>query len=103
MIKAEIFASPGLNIGNLESTLEQAGVSSFATTDVRLYGNDGKVVEHYRGVERVTGHSSKIKLEVILPEHNMPLLLSALKASLGAESDQIKVFTTPMNDLLEVM
>jgi len=103
MIKAEIFASPGLNIGNLENTLERAGAVSIATTDMRLYGNHGKVVEHYRGVERVTGHSSKIKLEVILPERSMPLLCRALKESLGAEADHVKVFTTPMNDPLEVM
>ncbi len=98
MIKLEIFVSPKTDIDKLELKMREMETISLAVADMRLFGDEVKSQDLYRGVEQVVRHAQRYKIEIITSEEKVESTLRALKLVIGDENrSSSKVFSSHLN------
>ncbi|PSF36199.1 transcriptional regulator [Aphanothece hegewaldii CCALA 016] len=87
----------------VKTTLINSGVIGLTVSDMRQFGRFKKQEILYRGAEYTIDFVNRIKLEIIVDEHQVSSLLDALvnSASTGEIGDG-KIFISPINEIVRI-
>ena len=86
---------------DIKTALTDCGVEGMTITEVKGFGRQKGHTEMYRGNEYAIDFVPKVKVEVVVPDENVPNVLSTIvdRAQTGQMGDG-KIFVT---DLVEVI
>jgi nitrogen regulatory protein P-II 1 len=72
-------------------------------TEVKGSGRQGGITEHYRGAELVIHLRPKLKLEIVVGDHEVEIVVNAIleNAQTGEVGDG-KIFILPVEDAIRV-
>jgi len=87
----------------VREALAQAGVSGLTVTEVKGYGRQKGHTELYRGAEYVVDLLPKIKVEAVVAEKLVEIVLEAIVHA--ARTDKIgdgKIFGSPFDQVLRI-
>ncbi|HXR62196.1 MAG TPA: P-II family nitrogen regulator [Rudaea sp.] len=87
----------------VREALAQAGVSGLTVTEVKGYGRQKGHTELYRGAEYVVDLLPKIKVEAVVAEKLVEIVLEAIVHA--ARTDKIgdgKIFVSPIDQVLRI-
>jgi nitrogen regulatory protein P-II 1 len=79
------------------------GVPSMSITEVKGSGRQGGVTEHYRGAELVIHLRPKLKIECVVSDHEVDLVIDTILeyAQTGQVGDG-KIFILPVEEAIRV-
>ena len=87
----------------VREALAEAGVSGLTVTEVKGYGRQKGHTELYRGAEYVVDLLPKIKVEAVVAEKLVEIVLEAIVHA--ARTDKIgdgKIFVSPIDQVLRI-
>jgi nitrogen regulatory protein PII len=90
-------------LDDVKEALENAGASGMTVTDVRGFGRQRGHTEVYRGAEYQVAFNPKIKVEVVVSDGAVPVVLEAIAKA--ARTDKIgdgKIWVTHVDDLVRI-
>lgn len=88
---------------DVKTALEQVGVNGLTVSEVSGFGRQAGHVEVYRGAEYVVSLVPKVKVEVLVEDHDVELVMGALVKA--ARTDRIgdgKVWVSPVDTVVRV-
>lgn len=88
---------------DVKTALEQIGVKGLTVSEVSGFGRQAGHVEVYRGAEYVVSLVPKVKVEVLVEDEDVELVVGALVQA--ARTDRIgdgKVWVTPVDAVVRV-
>ncbi len=90
-------------IDKVQRALERAGILGITVTDVRGCGKQGGVREQFRGTEYVVSLLPKVRIDVMVPDHQVDAVVDAIvSGSRTGEVGDGKVFVAPLRDAVRV-
>lgn len=102
MQKIEAIIRP-MKLDSVKEALEDLGVTGMTVTDVRGYGHQRGHTEKYRGNSYVVNLLPKIKLDVVVPDHLLLAVLTALEDSAyTGEIGDGKIFVYPVERAVRI-
>ena len=102
MKKVEAIIQPH-RLDAVRAALTAGGVEAMTVSEVRGFGRQKEVVEHYRGSEYDVQFLPKIKIEVIIDDDHAERVIWMIENA--ARSGRIgdgKVFVTPLGDVVRI-
>jgi nitrogen regulatory protein P-II 1 len=87
----------------VKTALSEQGIAGMTITEVRGFGRQKGHTEMYRGTEYQVDFVPKIKLEVVVPDSNLQLVLDTIMRS--AQTGQVgdgKMFVTDLSDVVRI-
>jgi len=83
--------------------LFEKGIPSMSLTEVKGSGRQGGVTEHYRGAELVIHLRPKLKIEIVVPDNEVEIVIETILeyAQTGNVGDG-KIFILPIEDAIRV-
>lgn len=90
-------------LDEVKAALKSAGVSAMTVTEVRGFGRQGGHTETYRGTEYQVDFIPKVKLEVIIDDPQLDLVMDTIVDA--ARTGQIgdgKVWVTDASDVVRI-
>jgi nitrogen regulatory protein PII len=87
----------------IRNALTEQGVPSMSVTEVKGSGRQGGITERYRGAELVIHLRPKLKLEIVVGDHEVDIVLKAIldNAQTGEVGDG-KIFILDVEDAIRV-
>ncbi len=90
-------------LAEVRHALAQVGIVGMTVTEVRGHGRQRGQVERYRGAEYVVDLLPKVKLEIAVPEEQVPEVVAAIvQAARTGEIGDGKVFVLPLEECIRV-
>ncbi len=90
-------------LDDVKDALKAAGVTAMTVTEVRGFGRQGGHTETYRGAEYQIDFVPKVKLDIVLDDSQVDLVIDALVAA--ARTDKIgdgKVWVTDASEVVRI-
>ena len=90
-------------LDDVKSALKEAGVVGITVTEAKGFGRQGGHTETYRGTEYKIEFVPKVKLEVVVDDHDVDRVVDAIVAS--AATGKIgdgKVWVTPVDAIVRI-
>lgn len=90
-------------LDEVKAALKSAGVSAMTVTEVRGFGRQGGHTETYRGTEYQVDFIPKVKLEIIIDDPQLDLVMDTIVDA--ARTGQIgdgKVWVTDASDVVRI-
>lgn len=102
MKKVESFIRP-FKLDEVKDALSQCGVQGMTITEVRGFGRQKGHTEVYRGAEYTVDLVPKIKIEVAVPDSELPGVIEAILqvAKTGQVGDG-KIFVSDLIDVIRI-
>jgi nitrogen regulatory protein P-II 1 len=88
---------------DVKQALERVGVKGLTVSEVSGFGRQGGHVEVYRGAEYVVSLVPKVRVEVVIADEDVDLVVGAITAA--AQTGRIgdgKVWVTPVETMVRV-
>ncbi|MGH9115057.1 MAG: P-II family nitrogen regulator [Acidimicrobiales bacterium] len=90
-------------LDDVKEALEGVGARGLTVTEVQGFGRQRGHTEVYRGAEYRVSFNPKIKVEVLVPDSDVPLVLEAIAGA--ARTDKIgdgKIWVTPADTVVRI-
>ncbi len=102
MRKVEAIIKP-FKLEEVKDALANVGIKGLTVTEVKGFGRQKGHKELYRGAEYEIEFLPKIKLEVVVPESELEVVIEAIVSSArtGRLGDG-KIFVTPMEEVMRI-
>lgn len=102
MMKVEAIIRP-FKLDEVKDALEEIGVKGMTVTEVKGFGRTGGKREVYRGSAYVVDFVPKVKIEVVVSDKLVELVLSAIEgaAKTGRIGDG-KIFVSPVEEAIRI-
>jgi nitrogen regulatory protein P-II 1 len=88
---------------DIKNALTEKGVHGMTITEVRGFGRQKGHTEMYRGTEYTVDFVPKVKLEVVVPDSNLQLVIDTILRT--AQTGQIgdgKIFVTDLSNVIRI-
>jgi len=88
---------------DVKNALSEHGISGMTITEVRGFGRQKGHTEMYRGTEYAVDFVPKVKLEVVVPDENLQVVVDTVMRS--AQTGQIgdgKIFVSELVDTIRI-
>jgi nitrogen regulatory protein P-II 1 len=88
---------------DVKNALSEQGIAGMTITEVRGFGRQKGHTEMYRGTEYQVDFVPKIKLEVVVPDSKLQLVLDTIMRS--AQTGQVgdgKMFVTDLSEVVRI-
>jgi nitrogen regulatory protein P-II 1 len=102
MKKVEAIIKP-FKLDDVKESLKEIGVQGLTVTEVKGFGRQKGKREFYRGAEYVQECWPKIKLEIIIPDDLVKIVVNTIKDS--ARTGKIgdgKIFILPIEEVIRI-
>jgi nitrogen regulatory protein P-II 1 len=102
MTKVEAIIKP-FRLDEVQAKLTAAGIQAITVSEVKGFGRQRGKTEHYRGSEYRVDFIPKVKLEVIVPDDQVDLVVRTIEdaARTGSIGDG-KIFVLPLGDVIRI-
>lgn len=102
MKKIEAIIKP-FKLDEVKEALNGIGVQGMTVTEVKGFGRQKGYVEVYRGKEYEVRFLPKIKIEIVIPESMVEMVVNTIieKAKTGSIGDG-KIFVYPIDDVIRI-
>ena len=102
MKKIEAIIKPH-KLDDVKARLTAAGVQGLTVSEVQGFGRQKGKTELYRGAEYVVPFMPKMKLEIVVPEERVAVVVAAIEdaARTGAIGDG-KIFVSPIEEVVRI-
>lgn len=102
MKKIEAIIKP-FKLDNVKERLTSLGIKGMTVVEVRGFGRQKGHTEIYRGAEYVVDFLPKIKIEVAVPDRQVPEIVTAIResANTGKIGDG-KIFVIPVEECIRI-
>jgi nitrogen regulatory protein P-II 1 len=90
-------------LDDVKRALTERGIAGMTVTEVRGFGRQKGHTESYRGTEYQVDLLPKIKVEVVVPDAKLPIVLEAVIRS--AQTGQVgdgKIFVSDLADVIRI-
>ena len=102
MKKIEAIIRP-FKLEDVKVALVNAGIVGMTVSEVRGFGRQKGQVERYRGSEFTVEFLQKLKIEVVVDDNKVDLVLQAIaEAAKTGEIGDGKIFITPVDSVLRI-
>tara|TARA_Y100001968_G_scaffold333191_1_gene394634 strand:- start:14343 stop:14681 length:339 start_codon:yes stop_codon:yes gene_type:complete len=102
MKKIEAIVRP-FKLEEVKAALVNSGITGMTVTEVRGFGRQKGQVERYRGSEFTVEFLQKLKIEVVVEDEKVSLVLKAVaEAAKTGEIGDGKIFITPVESVLRI-
>jgi nitrogen regulatory protein P-II 1 len=102
MTMVEAFIRPQ-KLDEVQAALHDIGVSGLTVTEVSGAGNQKGFTQHYRGTEYTVNLIHKIKLEIVVPDHQAREVAETIvEAARTGEIGDGKVFLIPVAEAIRI-
>ena len=88
---------------DVKNALTEHGITGMTITEVRGFGRQKGHTEMYRGTEYTVDFLPKIKLEVVVPDAKLPIVLETIVSA--AQTGQVgdgKMFVSDLADVVRI-
>jgi nitrogen regulatory protein P-II 1 len=102
MTKVEAYIRPQ-KLDEVQAALSEIGVQGLTVTEVRGAGKQKGFTQHYRGAEYTVSLIQKVKLEIVVPDNQAPVVAQTIVAA--ARTNEIgdgKIFMIPVADAIRI-
>ncbi len=102
MTKVEAIIKP-FRLEEVKDSLTAAGIQGITVSEVKGFGRQKGKTEHYRGSEYRIDFIPKVKLEVIVADDQVALVVHTIEeaARTGSIGDG-KIFVLPLGDVIRI-
>ena len=102
MTKVEAIIKP-FRLDEVKVSLTTAGIQGITVSEVKGFGRQKGKTEHYRGAEYRIDFIPKVKLEVIVADDQVDLVVRTIEetARTGSIGDG-KIFVLPLGDVIRI-
>jgi nitrogen regulatory protein P-II 1 len=102
MKKVEAIVKP-FKLDDIKDKLANLGIKGMTVSEVRGFGRQKGHTEIYRGAEYVVDFLPKIKIEVVVPDSQVPEVVDAIRtaANTGKIGDG-KIFVIPVEECVRI-
>jgi nitrogen regulatory protein P-II 1 len=102
MKKIEAIVKP-FKLDDIKDKLSNLGIKGMTVSEVRGFGRQKGHTEIYRGAEYVVDFLPKIKIEVVVPDGQVPEVVEAIRtaANTGKIGDG-KIFVIPVEECVRI-
>ncbi|MHC1788125.1 P-II family nitrogen regulator [Solidesulfovibrio sp.] len=102
MKKIEAIIKP-FKLDEVKDALDALDVQGLTVTEVRGYGRQKGHVEAYRGIEYQVQFNAKVKIEVVVPDALVEMVVTAIRdtANTGVIGDG-KIFIYPLDGAVRI-
>ena len=88
---------------DVKTALKAAGVQGITLTEVQGFGRQAGHTEVYRGTEYTVDYVPKVRMEVVVEDHDVDNILSVLsEAARTGKIGDGKVWVTPVDTVLRI-
>tara|TARA_Y100001968_G_scaffold201510_1_gene185058 strand:- start:35562 stop:35900 length:339 start_codon:yes stop_codon:yes gene_type:complete len=102
MKKIEAIIRP-FKLEDVKVALVNSGIVGMTVSEVRGFGRQKGQVERYRGSEFTVEFLQKLKIEVVVADENVQMVLKAIsEAAKTGEIGDGKIFVTPIESVLRI-
>jgi nitrogen regulatory protein P-II 1 len=102
MTKVEAYIRPQ-KLDEVQAALSEIGVQGLSVTEVRGAGKQKGFTQHYRGAEYTVNLIQKVKLEIVVPDHQAPVVAQTIAdAARTNEIGDGKIFMIPVADAIRI-
>ena len=102
MKKIEARVRP-VKLEDVKVALVNAGIVGMTVTEVRGFGRQKGQIERYRGSEFTVEFLQKLKIEVVVPDEKIEIVLNAIAdAAKTGEIGDVKIFLTPIDSVVRI-
>ena len=102
MKKIEAIVRP-FKLEDVKVALVNAGIVGMTVTEVRGFGRQKGQIERYRGSEFTVEFLQKLKIEVVVPDTKIEIVLNAIAdAAKTGEIGDGKIFVTPIDSVVRI-
>lgn len=102
MKKIEAIIQP-FKLEDVKSALNDLGIQGMNVTSVKGYGRQKGHTEIYRGSEYTVGFISKVKIETVVTDEQVPRVIEAIiKAARTGKIGDGKVFVLPVGEAVRI-
>ncbi len=102
MKKIEAIIKP-FKLQDVKDALHEAGIQGMTVTEVKGFGRQKGHTEIYRGSEYTVDFMPKMKLEMVLPDAQIPSAVDAiLKSAKTGKIGDGKVFILPVHEAVRI-
>ena len=102
MKKIEAIIKP-FKMAEVKQALNEIGIQGMTVSEVKGYGRQKGHTEIYRGSEYVVDFLPKVKIETVLPDHQVPDAVNAIiKAAKTGKIGDGKIFIWPVEDAIRI-
>jgi len=102
MKRIEAIIKP-FKVDEVKEALEEAGIVGMTLTEVKGFGRQQGHSEVYRGSEYATDFVPKSKLEVIVEDDLVDLVVSAIvESAVTGKIGDGKIFVTPLDQIIRI-
>ena len=102
MKKIEAVFKP-FKLDDVKESLNKIGIQGLTVTEVKGYGRQKGHTELYRGAEYVVDFIPKVKIEVVVPDDRLAVVIEAITTS--AKTGRIgdgKIFVSSVEDAIRI-
>ena len=102
MKKIDAIVKP-FKLNDVKVALNEAGIQGMTVTEVKGFGRQKGHTEIYRGSEYTVDFLPKVKIEIVLPDEQIPTAVDAiLKAARTGKIGDGKIFVTPVEQAIRI-
>lgn len=102
MKKIEAIIKP-FKLDEVKDALNSLGIKGMTVTEVKGYGRQKGHTEIYRGAEYVVDFIPKIKMEIIVPDEQVDMVVDAIvKVARTGKIGDGKIFVVPVEKVIRV-
>lgn len=102
MKKVEAIIRP-FKLDDVKMALVNAGIVGMTVTEVRGFGRQKGQVERYRGSEFTVEFLQKLKLDIVVDDDKVDLVVSAIQeAARTGEIGDGKIFVSPIESVVRI-
>ena len=102
MKKIEAIIRP-FKLEDVKIALVNAGIVGMTVSEVRGFGRQKGQVERYRGSEFTVEFLQKLKIEVVVPDEKVEIVIKAIAdAAKTGEIGDGKIFVTPTDSVVRI-
>jgi nitrogen regulatory protein P-II 1 len=101
-MKVEAIVQPS-RLERVRDRLAGVGVSGMTVSEVRGFGRQKGRTEHYRGAEYEISLVPKVKIEIVLEDIRVPMLIEEIvRATRSGRIGDGKIFVLPVEDGIRI-
>ena len=90
-------------LDEVRESLSQAGVSGITVTEVKGFGRQKGHTELYRGAEYVVDFLPKIKVETVVADERLEMVIEAIQQAAGTgKIGDGKIFVTAVDQVIRI-
>ena len=90
-------------LDEVRESLSQAGVSGITVTEVKGFGRQKGHTELYRGAEYVVDFLPKIKIETVVADERLDVVIEAIQQAAGTgKIGDGKIFVTSIDQVIRI-